>query len=215
MSIIDYLQAQGDRLFGLAIEHLVIVAISVSISTVIGVILGILTYRTDRPRAAALSVTGIFLTIPSFALFGLLIAPLGLGATPAIVALVMYGLLPIVRNTITGLRSVDPAIVESAQGMGMGRTARLFKIELPMAWPIIITGIRVAAVIIVGIAAIAAVVNGPGLGKDIFRALARFGTPTAVPQAVSAVLFIIAIAIAIDLLFVGIARLTTSKGIRA
>ncbi len=215
MSIIDYLQAQGDRLFGLAIEHLVIVAISVSISTVIGVILGILTYRTDRPRAAALSVTGIFLTIPSFALFGLLIAPLGLGATPAIVALVMYGLLPIVRNTITGLRSVDPAIVESAQGMGMGRTARLFKIELPMAWPIIITGIRVAAVIIVGIAAIAAVVNGPGLGKDIFRALARVGTPTAVPQAVSAVLFIIAIAIAIDLLFVGIARLTTSKGIRA
>ena len=215
MSIIDYLQAQGDRLFGLAIEHLAIVAISVSISTVIGVILGILTYRTDRPRAAALSVTGIFLTIPSFALFGLLIAPLGLGATPAIVALVMYGLLPIVRNTITGLRSVDPAIVESAQGMGMGRTARLFKIELPMAWPIIITGIRVAAVIIVGIAAIAAVVNGPGLGKDIFRALARVGTPTAVPQAVSAVLFIIAIAIAIDLLFVGIARLTTSKGIRA
>ncbi len=215
MSIVDYLQAQGDRLFGLAIEHLVIVAISVSISTVIGVILGILTYRTDRPRAAALSVTGIFLTIPSFALFGLLIAPLGLGATPAIVALVMYGLLPIVRNTITGLRSVDPAIVESAQGMGMGRTARLFKIELPMAWPIIITGIRVAAVIIVGIAAIAAVVNGPGLGKDIFRALARVGTPTAVPQAVSAVLFIIAIAIAIDLLFVGIARLTTSKGIRA
>ncbi len=215
MSIIDYLQAQGDRLFGLAIEHLVIVAISVSISTVIGVILGILTYRTDAPRRAALSVTGIFLTIPSFALFGLLIAPLGLGATPAIVALVMYGLLPIVRNTITGLRSVDPAIVESAQGMGMGRTARLFKIELPMAWPIIITGIRVAAVIIVGIAAIAAVVNGPGLGKDIFRALARVGTPTAVPQAVSAVLFIIAIAIAIDLLFVGIARLTTSKGIRA
>ncbi len=215
MSIIDYLQAQGDRLFGLAIEHLVIVAISVSISTVIGVILGILTYRTDGPRRAALSVTGIFLTIPSFALFGLLIPPLGLGATPAIVALVMYGLLPIVRNTITGLRSVDPAIVESAQGMGMGRTARLFKIELPMAWPIIITGIRVAAVIIVGIAAIAAVVNGPGLGKDIFRALARVGTPTAVPQAVSAVLFIIAIAIAIDLLFVGIARLTTSKGIRA
>ena len=215
MSIIDYLQAQGDRLFGLAIEHLVIVAISVSISTVIGVILGILTYRTDRPRAAALSVTGIFLTIPSFALFGLLIAPLGLGATPAIVALVMYGLLPIIRNTITGLRSVDPAIVESAQGMGMGRYRRLFRIELPLAWPIIITGIRVSAVIIVGIAAISAVVNGPGLGKDIFRALARVGTPTAVPQVLSAILGIVAIAIAIDLAFLVIARLTTSKGIRA
>jgi osmoprotectant transport system permease protein len=215
VTIGDYLARQGDRLFGLALEHLLIVAVSVLLSTIIGVLLGVLTYRTAAPRAAVLAVTGVFLTIPSFALFGLLIAPLGLGATPAIVALVMYGLLPIVRNTIAGLRSVDPAIVESAQGMGMGRVRRLLRIELPLAWPIIITGIRVAAVIIVGIAAIAAVVNGPGLGKDIFRALARVGTPTAVPQAVSAVLFIIAIAILIDLLFVVVSRLTTSRGIRA
>lgn len=215
MSIGEYLVDQADRLFGLTIEHLVIVAVSVAISTLVGVVLGVLTYRTNTPRVIALAVTGVFLTIPSFALFGLLIAPLGLGATPAIVALVMYGLLPIVRNTIAGLRSVDPAIVESAQGMGMGRVRRLIRVELPLAWPIIITGIRVSAVIIVGIAAIAAVVNGPGLGKDIFRALARVGTPTAVPQAVSAVLFIIVIAIAIDLLFVAIARLTTSRGIRA
>lgn len=215
MSLVDYLSAQGDRLFGLAVEHALIVLLSVSISTLIGVILGVLTYQTNGPRRAALAVTGIFLTIPSFALFGLLIAPLGLGATPAVVALVMYGLLPIVRNTITGLRSVDPAIVESAQGMGMGRYRRLLRIELPLAWPIIITGIRVAAVIIVGIAAIAAVVNGPGLGKDIFRALARVGTPTAIPQALSAVLAIIIIAILIDLAFMILARLTTSKGIGA
>jgi len=215
MSLLDYLSAQGDRLLGLTLEHLGIVLISVGISTVIGVALGVATYRTEGPRRIALGVTGIFLTIPSFALFGLLIGPLGLGGGPAVVALVMYGLLPIVRNTITGLRSVDPAIVESAQGMGMARYRRLFRIELPLAWPIILTGIRVAAVIIVGIAAIAAVVNGPGLGKDIFRALARFGTPTAVPQVLSAILGIIAIAIVIDLAFVAIARLTTSKGIRA
>ncbi len=215
MTLFDYLAAQGDRLFGLAIEHALIVLVSVSISTLIGVSLGILTYRTNAPRRAALAVTGIFLTIPSFALFGLLIAPLGLGATPAVVALVMYGLLPIVRNTITGLRSVDPAIVESAQGMGMGSYRRLIRIELPLAWPIIITGIRVAAVIIVGIAAIAAVVNGPGLGKDIFRALARVGSPTAVPQALSAVLGIIVIAVLIDLAFVAVTRMTTSRGIRA
>jgi osmoprotectant transport system permease protein len=215
VSLLDYLAAQGDRLLALAIEHLGIVLIAVAISTVIGVAVGILTYRTETPRRIALGVTGIFLTIPSFALFGLLIGPMGLGAAPAVVALVMYGLLPIVRNTITGLRSVDPSIVESAQGMGMGRYRRLFRIEFPLAWPIILTGMRVAAVIIVGIAAIAAVVNGPGLGKDIFRALARFGTPTAVPQVLSAILGIIAIAIAIDLAFVLIARLTTSKGIRA
>jgi len=215
MSLLDYLASQGDRLFGLTIEHLVMVIVSVAISTVIGVTLGVLTYRTAGPRRAALAITGIFLTIPSFALFGLLVAPLGLGATPAVIALVMYGLLPIVRNTIAGLRSVDPAIVESAQGMGMGRYRRLLRIELPLAWPVIITGIRVAAVIIVGIAAIAAVINGPGLGKDIFRALERVGTPTAVPQALSAVLGIIAIAIVIDLGFVLLARLTTSRGIRS
>ncbi|MGI8829399.1 MAG: ABC transporter permease [Candidatus Limnocylindria bacterium] len=214
MSLFDYLNAQGDRLLGLAIEHAQIVIVSVSISTVIGVLLGVLTYRTNGPRYVALGVTGIFLTIPSFALFGLLIGPLGLGATPAILALVMYGLLPIVRNTIVGLRSVDPAVVESAQGMGMGRYRRLMRIELPLAWPVIVTGIRVAAVIIVGIAAIAAVVNGPGLGKDIFRALARVGTPTAIPQALSAVLGIIIIAILIDLAFMVVARLTTSRGIR-
>jgi len=213
MSLPDYLNAQGGRLLGLTIEHFGIVLVAVAIATVIGVAIGLLTYRTDTPRRVALAVTGVFLTIPSFALFGLLIAPLGLGAPPAVVALVMYGLLPIVRNTITGLRSVDPAIIESAQGMGMGRYRRLFRIELPLAWPIILTGIRVAAVIIVGIAAIAAVVNGPGLGKDIFRALARLGSPTAVPQVVSAILGIIAIAIIIDLAFVVIARLTTSKGI--
>jgi len=212
---IDYLTAQGDRLFGLAIEHAIVVLISVSISTIIGVSLGILTYRTRAPSRISLAVTGIFLTIPSFALFGLLLPVFGLGAAPVVVALVMYGLLPIVRNTITGLRSVDPAIVESAQGMGMGRYRRLLRIELPLAWPIIITGIRVAAVIIVGIAAIAAVVNGPGLGKDIFRALSRVGSPTAVPQALSAILGIIIIAILIDFAFLFVARLTTSKGLRA
>jgi len=215
MSLFDYLGRQGDRLLGLTIEHLGIVLISVALSTAIGVALGVLTYRTDGPRRAVLAVTGVFLTIPSFALFGLLIPILGLGATPAVVALTMYGLLPIVRNTITGLRSVDPAIVESAQGMGMGRNRRLFRIELPLAWPIILTGVRVSAVIIVGIAAIAAVVDGPGLGKDIFHALSRVGTPTAIPQVLSAILGIVAIAILIDFVFLFIARLTTSKGIRA
>jgi osmoprotectant transport system permease protein len=212
---VDYLVDQGDRLFAATLEHATIVLISVALATVIGVTLGVLTYRTGAPRRMALRITGIFLTIPSFALFGLLVPFLGLGTTPAIVALVMYGLLPIVRNTIVGLRTVDPAVVESAQGMGMGRYRRLLRIELPLSWPVIITGVRVAAVITVGIAAIAAVVNGPGLGKDIFRALARFGSPTSVPQTLAAILGIIIIAITIDLVFVLIARFTTSKGIRA
>ncbi|HVF14870.1 MAG TPA: ABC transporter permease [Acidimicrobiales bacterium] len=205
---------QSDRLLELMVEHAQIVLMSVGIAVVVGVGLGVLTYRTGRPRAAVLAVTGVFLTIPSFALFGLLISPLGLGTTPAVVALVMYALLPIVRNTITGLREVDPAVVESAQGMGMGRWRRLVRIELPLAWPIIITGIRVSTQILVGIAAIAAVINGPGLGKDIFRALARVGTPTALNQALAAVIGIIILGLVLDIAYLVIGKLTTSKGLR-
>lgn len=210
----EYVSDQRDRLIGLMIEHAQIVLVSIGLAIVIGVGLGVLTYRTERPRVAVLAVTGVFLTIPSFALFGLLISPLGLGTKPAVVALVMYALLPIVRNTITGLREVDPAIVESAQGMGMGRWRRLARIELPLAWPIIITGIRVSTQILVGIAAIAAVINGPGLGKDIFRALARVGTPTALNQALAAVLGIVILGLILDVAYLVIGRLTTSRGLR-
>jgi len=214
VSFWEYLTDQSDRIFELTIEHAQIVLISVGIAVVFGVGLGMLTYRTERPRIAILAVTGVFITIPSLALFSLLLSPLGLGTKPAVVALVMYALLPIVRNTITGLREVDPAIVESAQGMGMGRWRRLTRIELPLAWPIIITGIRVSTQILVGIAAIAAVINGPGLGKDIFRALARVGTPTAVNQALAAVLGIVALGLLLDLAYLLVGRLTTSRGVR-
>jgi osmoprotectant transport system permease protein len=214
VSLWEYVGGEWDRLLDLTIEHAQIVLTSVAIAVVIGVGLGVLTYRTERPRVAVLGVTGVFLTIPSFALFGLLISPLGLGTKPAVVALVMYALLPIVRNTITGLREVDPAIVESAQGMGMGQWRRLARIELPLAWPIIITGIRVSTQILVGIAAIAAVINGPGLGKDIFRALARVGTPTAVNQALAAVLGIVILGLMLDVAYLLIGKLTTSQGLR-
>jgi osmoprotectant transport system permease protein len=214
VSFWEYVSDQSDRLRGLMIEHAQIVLMSVALAVLIGVALGMLTYRTDRPRHAVLAVTGIFLTIPSFALFGLLISPLGLGTKPAVIALVMYALLPIVRNTITGLRGVDPAVVESAQGMGMGRARRLIRIELPLAWPVIIAGIRVSTQILVGIAAIAAVINGPGLGKDIFRALARVGTPTALNQALAAVLGIVILGLVLDVAYIIIGRLTTSRGLR-
>ena len=214
VSFWEYLGDNWDRLKDLLIEHAQIVLMSIAIAVVVGVGLGVLTYRSERPRLAVLAITGVFLTIPSFALFGLLISPLGLGTTPAVVALVMYALLPIVRNTITGLREVDPAVVDSAQGMGMGRWRRLARIELPLAWPVIITGVRVSTQILVGIAAIAAVINGPGLGKEIFRALARVGTPTALNQALAAVLGIVILGLLLDIGYLLLARLTTSRGIR-
>ncbi|MQA84762.1 MAG: ABC transporter permease subunit [Streptosporangiales bacterium] len=211
----SYLESHWDDLLELGIAHALVVAVSVAIATVIGVALGIATYRTERPRELVLAITGFFLTIPSLALFGLLISPLGLGWPPVAVALVMYALLPIVRNTVVGLREVDPAIVESAQGMGMGRARRLLRIELPLAWPVIMTGMRVSTVIVVGIAAIGAYVNGPGLGEDIFRGLRRIGNPeTALNLVLGGLLGIVVLAILFDLVYVLLSRLTTSRGIR-
>ena len=128
--------------------------------------------------------------------------------------LVLYGLLPIVRNTIVGLREVDPAIVESAQGMGMGRTERLWRIEMPLAWPVILTGMRVSTLVLIGIAAIGAYINGPGLGNEIFSGLSRIGSATALSQALAGTLGVVLLAIVFDLAYVLVSRLTTSKGIR-
>ena len=211
-----YVKFARDDLIADAVDHIVIVLISVALATVIGVALGVLTYRTTQARALVLAVTGTFLTIPSLALFGLFIAipGLGLGARSVVLGLVIYGLLPIVRNTIVGLREVDPAIVESAQGMGMGRAERLWRIELPLAWPVIITGMRVSTLVLIGIAAIGAYINGPGLGNEIFSGLSRIGSATALSQALAGTLGIVLLAILFDLAYVAVSRLTTSKGIR-
>lgn len=213
-TFLKYLEFQSEDLIEATMEHALLVLVSVAIATVIGVGLGIATYQTDRPRKTVLAVASTFLTIPSFALFAILIAPLGLGYKPAVVALVMYGLLPIIRNTVTGLRAVDPAVLESATGMGMNRWQRLARIELPLAWPVIITGLRIATVLTVGIAAIAAIINGPGLGKDIFRALARVGSPTAIYLALGATIAIILLGIIFDIAFFALRKSTTSRGIR-
>jgi osmoprotectant transport system permease protein len=214
MSLIDFLSDRGDDFLEAGLGHVVIVGISVLLSSVIGIALGLATYRTDRAREAVLAVTGSFLTIPSFALFILLIGPLGLGARPVVVALTLYGLLPIVRNTITGLREVDPAIVESAQGMGMSRAQRLMRVEFPLAWPVILTGVRVTSLILVGIATIGAIVLGPGYGELIFTGLARVGTPVAVNLVLAGMLGVIVVAVLFDLAFTLLRTATTSRGIR-
>ncbi|GAA4778801.1 ABC transporter permease [Citricoccus nitrophenolicus] len=214
MEFLEFLVNRADDLLEMGLAHAVIVAAAVLIATVIGVALGILTYRTERPRELVLALTGTFLTIPSFALFILLLGPLGLGWPPVLFALVMYGLLPVVRNTITGLRGVDPAVIESAQGMGLNRRQRLLRIELPLAWPVVITGVRVSTLVLLGIAAIGAVVNGPGYGEMIFTGLARVGTPVAVNMVLAGTLGVIVLAVLFDLIFYAVQRLTTSRGIR-
>lgn len=209
-----YLDYYWEDIIQLTIDHAEVVAMALAIGTVISVTLGVLTYRRARASNIALAVTGVFLTIPSFALLAMFVKPFGLGLKPTIIALTMYSLLPIVRNTITGLREVDPAITESAKGMGMTAAQRLVKVELPMAWPIIITGIRVSAIMLIGIAAIAAVVNGPGLGLLIFRGLAVVGSPAALSMVLAGTLGVIFLALVFDGVFLIIEKFTTSRGLR-
>jgi osmoprotectant transport system permease protein len=172
------------------------------------------TYRWTALNATAIAIAGVFLTIPSLALLGLLIAPLGLGFQPALVALVMYGLLPIIRNTVVGLRGVDAPIVDSARGMGMSPTRVLVTVELPLAWPVILTGIRVSTQILMGIAAVAAYVQGPGLGKQIFDGLANLGGVNSLNQVLVGTVGIVILALLFDLFYILIGRLTVSRGVR-
>ena len=223
MDFLDYLQGLPSylgrdwrNLLDLTLDHLQVVMLALVISTVLGVALGAATYRRPGPARILLSITSTFLTIPSLALFGLLGAAFGLGLRyySTLLALTMYSLLPIVRNTITGLQSVDSGVTESATGIGMSRRQRLTRIDLPLAWPVIMAGIRVSMLLVVGIAAIAAVVNGPGLGNQIFAGFAKSGTQEGFNLAFSGTLAIVVLALALDAIFGLFARLTTSKGLR-
>lgn len=221
MTFVDYLsgipahlEREWPKYVELALEHALIVLAAMLIAAALAVGLGLAAYRNPGLSRAVLSVTGGFLTIPSFALFGLFVPVFGLGSEPTIVALVMYALLPMVRNTIAGLRSVPPAVTESAMGMGLTRAQRLRRIELPIAWPVIVAGARVSTLMIVGIAAIAAIVNGPGLGQPIFQGLAAIGTQRGFNLAFSGTLFVVLLALLLDSVFALVSRLTTSKGLQ-
>ncbi|TNC47907.1 ABC transporter permease, partial [Mumia zhuanghuii] len=171
-------------------------------------------YRSRRITDVALSLSSVGLTLPAFALFGILIAFVPNGIVVSVAALAFYGTLPILRNAVVGLSRVDPALVESARGMGMSRTATLLRLEIPLAWPVIVTGIRVSAQMLMGIAAIAAYVSGPGLGSFIFSGLSRIGGANATNSAWAGTLAIVVLAVLLDLVLSLLGRLTTSRGIR-
>ncbi|BAB72930.1 ABC transporter permease [Anabaena sp. FACHB-709] len=181
------------------LEHLFLVGIAISISIIIGIPLGILITRQKQLRQPILGIANILQTIPSLALFGLLIpVPVigGIGATPAIVALALYSLLPLIRNTYTGISGVDPAIREAGRGMGMTDRQLLLQVEIPLAMSVILAGVRVATVISIGIATIAAAIGAGGLGVFIFRGIAVVNDQLILAGAVPAA----AIALLADLL---------------
>ncbi|WP_280467411.1 ABC transporter permease [Nocardia cyriacigeorgica] len=193
--------------------HVSAVVQSVVLGALVAVAIGVLVYRSPLGSSVATAAASTILTIPSFALLGLLIPLLGLGVAPTITAMVLYALLPILRNTIVGLAAVDPAITDAARGVGMNRLRVLARIELPLAWPAILTGIRISTQMLMGILAIAAYAKGPGLGNLILTGLTRLGTPNAVPQALTGTVLIVVLALTLDGLLLLLGRITTSKGI--
>lgn len=213
--LLQFLERRWDDILVLAGEHLAVVLISVAIAAVLGIATGMLVWDKPAARSAAVTTAAIAITVPSLALLALLSPVLGLGWGPSIVALVIYALLPIVRNTAVGLGEVPKHVLEAASGVGMSRRRILVAMQLPIAWPVIITGMRVATQLSVGVAAIAAYVAGPGLGQYIFKGLSSLGSKNALNYALVGTVATIIIALLLDALFVLIARITTPRGLRA
>lgn len=180
-----------DRLLLALWEHIQLVGVGLLIALVIGVPLGVLSARRPRFALVVLLVSGALYTVPALAIFALLIPYLGLGFWPAIVALVAYALLIIIRNVATGLREISPDILDAANGMGYGNWRRLFAIELPLALPVIIAGVRIAVVTQVSVATVAAFINAGGLGDIIFQGITQdFGEKVVVGAVVTSALAI-------------------------
>lgn len=192
-ALIHAFQQRHDELVTALFEHIQISLISIIIGVLIAIPLGIWLTRKTNIAEGIIGVTAVLQTIPSLALLGLLIPLVGIGKIPAIIALVVYALLPILRNTYTGIKEVDPALVEAARAMGMNNGQRLFKVELPLALPVIMAGIRTAMVLIIGTATLAALIGAGGLGDIILLGIDRNNNALillgAIPAALLAIVF--------------------------
>jgi osmoprotectant transport system permease protein len=185
------------------VAHLTLVVVAMAFAIVIAVPLGMVVVQRPALRNIALGIASVFQTIPSLALFGFLI-PIpfigGIGRRTAIVALVLYSLLPILRNTYVGLTGIDPAVLQAAEAMGMTQAQILWRVRLPLALPVILAGIRTATVITIGVATIAAAIGAGGLGIFIFRGVAMVSDAVILAGAIPAALLAIVADILLALL---------------
>ena len=174
--LVEFITQRAPELWQKTLEHLILTGVSTGLAMLVGLPLGVWIMRNALVRRPVLGVVGIVQTVPSLAMLAFLLPFLGIGVKPAIVALTLYALLPIVRNTFTGLSEVPAEVIEAAQGMGFTARQRLWMVELPLAMPVIVAGIRTAAVIGVGIATLSAFIGAGGLGDFINRGLAMNNT---------------------------------------
>jgi len=216
LEAIEFLINHGTETWRLFGEHAYVVGIALLIAILTGVPIGIGITFNRKAADYVIYIAGIIMTIPSVALFGLMIPILatwdmGIGKVPAVIALVLYSQLPIIRNTYAAIKNIDPAIVDAARGMGMTGVQIMLKVQLPLAVGVIFAGVRVAVVMSIGIAAIAAYIGAGGLGKYIFRGIATsydamlFGGAIAVS----------AMAIVADFVFGRLEKTLMSKGLRS
>ncbi|MBV8301698.1 MAG: ABC transporter permease, partial [Candidatus Dormibacteraeota bacterium] len=204
MNPFQYIAANWDSLGPQVLTHVFIVVVCMVAASAIGIALGIAAARWQRLGTVILAATSTIITVPSFALFGLLSIWLGLANPPVIVGLVLYALLPITRNTRSGLLAVDEAVLEAARGMGMNQFQVLLRVQLPLAVPVVLAGIRQATVMIVAIATVGATVGVNDLGQPILAAIGRStGTLNAV---LAGVIPVAAIGILADLVLSGVQR---------
>src|SRR5690625_2551691 len=206
-NMIEVFQNRQHELFQALIEHIQISFIALFFAVLIAVPLGIYLTKKIRFAESIIGIAAMLQTIPSLALLGLFIPLLGIGKIPAIIALVIYALLPILRNTYTGIKEVDSSLIEAAMAMGMNTRKRLLKVELPLAMPVIMAGIRTAMVLIIGTATLAALIGAGGLGDLILLGIDRNNSALillgAIPAAILAILF--------DLVLRGIQKLSYKK----
>jgi osmoprotectant transport system permease protein len=214
----EYLLRHPDKILEWTLQHLYIILVANACAVVIGILVGIYISGKGREQLAdtVIYMASIMMTIPSLALYGILMGILGaltlpsIGFLPVVIALTLYGLLPIVRNTYTAIREVDPAIIEAGRGMGMSESQILFKLKLPLAVPVIMAGLRQAIVMNIGIAAIGSYIGAGGLGQPIFRGIANYRVDLILVGAV----FVSLLAIIVDIIMARVERLTTPKGLK-
>jgi len=215
MNVLDFIIKNSNACVAYTLEHLLIVGMALGIALLIGVPTGVLITRHEPIAKRVINVANIMMTIPSIALFGIMLPLLspfgqGMGKIPAVIALVLYSQLPIIRNTYTAIKNVPPEIIDAGRGMGMSQWRLLKEVEIPMAIPVILAGLRTAAVMSIGIAAIAAYVGAGGLGVFIQQGIDQAYDAKVMAGAVLVSL----LAIIVDAGTAGLERLATPRGIK-
>ena len=215
METFHFIAANLPVIWQRTVEHIMLVSVAVAVAIVTGVTIGILITQSKVAADRVLYVAAVIMTIPSIALFGLLIPVLsligqGIGYLPAVIALILYAQLPIIRNTYTAIMNVDPGLREAARGMGMTVLQRLRIVELPIALPVIVNGIRNAVVLNIAIAAVATYIGAGGLGTFISRGISQ----TDIRQLITGALAVSLLAIVADFTLLGLQRFLTSPGLR-